>query len=136
MGVLLPLRQVLRKSLLTQRLNGVAQLEFDCLRSLAQMELAGIGVDVDRWQEYGQSVKQQLLHYQDKLQHHFRDWQPQPDQPLNPNSPQQLNSALSFLGIEVGSTAKDKLEPLSKQPVIADLLQYKHWKSLDSKVRG
>jgi len=132
-GELLPLRRVLRKSLLAQGLTQVAQLEFDCLRSLAQMELAGFKLDVERWQQYGQWVKQQLLHYQDRLRHHFRDWPQQQEKPLNLNSTQQLQLALSSLGIEAHSTAKDKLEPLSEQPVIADLLQYKHWQSQDSK---
>ena len=131
--VLLPLRRILKKSLVSQHLAEAAQLEFDCLRSLAQMELAGFKLDVERWQQYGQWVKQQLLHYQGRLQHHFRDWPPQQEEALNLNSTQQLQLALSFLGIEVSSTAKDKLEPLSEQPVIADLLQYKHWQSQDGK---
>ncbi|MGH9935842.1 MAG: hypothetical protein ACREAM_06315, partial [Blastocatellia bacterium] len=49
--VLLPLREQLLEKLRKMDLLRVADLEFDCVLSMAALELAGIYLDVERWRD-------------------------------------------------------------------------------------
>ncbi|MEC9013142.1 MAG: hypothetical protein VYA78_01065, partial [Chloroflexota bacterium] len=69
--ILLPLRQKLIQSLSTQKLVEVAELEFDCVRTVAQMELFGLGLDVRKWQEYGRLIEEKIADYKGRLEQHF-----------------------------------------------------------------
>ena len=131
--VLLPLREQLVRSLVDQELVEVAELEFDCVRTVAQMELASLGLDVRKWQEYCRLIEEKITDYKGRLEQHFQEWQAQQEKPLNLNSSQQLQIALQQLGIKVNSTRKEVLEGHSHQPVVADLLAYKEWRSQQSK---
>jgi len=63
-AVLLPLHQKLDRLLLFAQLTDTAQTEFNCLRAVAQMELNGAGLDLDKWQ----ILKQDLLRQQANLE--------------------------------------------------------------------
>ena len=125
--VLLSLKSQLTKSLLSKSLVEVAELEFDCVRTVAQMELAGLGLDAQKWQEYCQSLEEKVEIHAAKVRSHFPLWAQEQGQELNPNSTQQLQSALTSIGIAVDSTRKEVLKPLSHHPAVADLRQYKEW---------
>ena len=131
--VLLPLRQLQRRALQNKDLLRAAKLEFDCVSAIAQMELNGIRVDANKWRDYCQLIKQNITRYQEKLDHHFAEWSQQQEKPLNLKSTQQLQLALASLGIKVNSTKKSILEAESDSVVVANLLQYKHWQSQESK---
>ena len=119
--ILLPLREKLISRLKSQKLIEVAQLEFDCVWAMAQMELAGIRLEVDRWQNYCQLIQQNIGQYQAKLQRHCAEWSQKEGQPINLRSTQQLQAALALLGIQVKSTKQSTLEAKSDSVVVADL---------------
>ena len=131
--ILLPLREKLISRLKSEKLIEVAQLEFDCVWTIAQMELAGIRLEVDRWQNYCQLIQKNIGQYQARLQRHFAEWSQKEGKSINLQSTQQLQAALASLGIQVKSTKKSTLETKSDSVVVADLLQYKHWQSQDSR---
>jgi len=131
--VLLPLRQKLIPSLESKSLVEAAKLEFDCVPAVAQMELAGFKVDENQWRSNCQRADRQVEVYRTKVRQHFPDWATQQGQELNPNSTQQLQLALASQGIKLNSTRKEVLEGHSYQPVVADLLAYKEWRSQQSK---
>jgi ribonuclease D len=120
--ILLPLREKLISRLKSQKLIEVAQLEFDCVWAMAQMELAGIRLEVDRRQNYCQLIQQNIGQYQAKLQRHCAEWSQKEDQPINLRSTQQLQAALALLGIQVKSTRQSTLEAKSDSVVVANLL--------------
>ena len=80
-----------------------------------------------------QKIDQQVEIYQTKTRDRFPDWLENQGKPLNLNSPKQLKVALSSKAIEVNSTKREVLERHSHHPVIAELLEYKKWRSQQSK---
>ena len=132
-AVLLPLRDVLKKQLMSAKLMEVAKLEFNCIPALVEMELAGIMLDQGQWESYCQIIDQNINKYQSILTEKFQGFRDDKGDPINLNSTQQLQKALAKIGIKVNSTSKDTLEPLSDNPVVADLLAYKKWQSQKSK---
>ena len=132
-AVLLPLRDVLKKRLKQAKLVEVAKLEFDCIPALVETELAGILLDQRQWESYCQIIDQSIDKHQAILIDRFKDFKTGKGDPINLKSTQQLQEALAEIGIKVNSTSKDTLEPLSDNPVVADLLAYKKWQSQKSK---
>lgn len=59
-AILLPLREKLIEIIKEARLIEVCKLEFECLWAVADMELSGIGLDREKWQElYRKYVREQ-----------------------------------------------------------------------------
>ena len=56
-AVLLPLHRKLARHLTKAKLTATAQTEFDCLRAVAQMELNGVRLDLDKWQLLKQDLR-------------------------------------------------------------------------------
>ena len=131
--ILLPLREKLISRLTSKKLIEVAQLEFDCVWAIAQMELAGFRLDQSQWRRYQQKIDHQVEVYQAKVRGRFHDWVDKHGQQLNLNSPQQLKVALASKGIKVNSTKREVLKRHSHHPMVADLLDYKKWRSQQSK---
>lgn len=131
-AVLLPLRERLQDKLEQMELTRVAQLEFDCVLSIAAMELAGVYLDAEQWRLLVRSIRSQYEIVADDLRRQLAQGLPQMslfDTPPNINldSPQQVLEALQRLGITIESTREWHLHRLAPTtPVIGTLLQYRH----------
>ena len=133
-AVLVPLREKLIERLRSDSLIQCAQLEFECVMTVADMELAGFYMHKDRWLEQLAIVEKRRGQLADELQDVLAEESnqgtlfggPQRDE-INLDSHQQLTQALERLGIPVpDSTRNWKLQPLAAEyPVIATLLEYR-----------
>jgi DNA polymerase I-like protein with 3'-5' exonuclease and polymerase domains len=133
-AILLPLREKLIERLRSDSLVAVAQLEFECVTTVADIELAGFYMHKDRWLEQLSLIEKRREQLADELQDILAEESsqgslfggPQRDD-INLDSHQQLTTALNRLGIPVpDSTRNWKLQPLAAEyPVIATLLEYR-----------
>ena len=133
-AVLLPLREKLIERLKSDSLIDCARLEFDCIMTVADMELTGFYMHKDRWLEQLGIVEKRRTQLAEELQVVLAEESlqgslfggPQRDD-INLDSHQQLTQALERLGIPVpDSTRNWKLQPLAAEyPVIATLLEYR-----------
>jgi DNA polymerase-1 len=108
-AILLPLHQRLREALEVERLGAVSKIEFGAVAAIAEMELAGIKLDVARWRELEKIVRERRDAKALELEAQF----PPPEgvlpleglgPQLNLNSPQQITDAFRSLGIDLPDT--------------------------------
>jgi DNA polymerase-1 len=133
-AILVPLRDKLRERLLSESLRDVAELEFNCIMVVADIELTGFYMHKDRWLEQLAIVEKRRAQLSDELQDVLAEESsqgtlfggPQRDE-INLDSHQQLTKALERLGINVpDSTRNWKLQPLAAEyPIIGTLLEYR-----------
>jgi DNA polymerase-1 len=128
-AILLPLRERLREALEAERLEPVSKIEFAAIAPIAEMELAGIKLDVARWKELERVVRERRDKAAERLEAHF----PPPDgvlpleglgPRLNLNSPQQITDAFKQIGIELPDTRVWTLLKVDHQAA-RDLLEYR-----------
>jgi DNA polymerase I len=128
-AVLLPLRERLREELEGEKLVRVSEIEFGAVATIAEMELAGIRLDVARWKELEIAVRERRDEAAVALEAHF----PEPEgvlpleglgPRLNLNSPKQITDAFHTLGIDLPDT---KVWTLLKvdHPAAKALLEYR-----------
>jgi DNA polymerase I len=133
-AVMIPLREKLIERIRADSLIDCAQLEFECVMTVADMELTGFYMHKDRWLEQLSIVEKRRAQLADELQEILAEESnqgtlfggPQRDE-INLDSHQQLTQALERLGIPVpDSTRNWKLQPLATEyPVVATLLEYR-----------
>lgn len=133
-AILLPLREKLIERLRSESLIKCAQLEFECVMPVADIELAGFYMHKDRWLEQLAIVEKRRGELAEELQEALAEESlqgtlfggPQRSD-INLDSHQQLTQALQRLGIPVpDSTRNWKLQPLAIQyPVVGTLLEYR-----------
>lgn len=133
-AILLPLREKLIEPLKHNSLVRCAQLEFECVMPVADIELAGFFMQKDRWLEQLAIVEKKREVLAEGLQEILAEESsqgslfggPQRDD-INLDSQQQVTQALQRLGIPLpDSTRNWKLQPLAAQyPVIEQLLEYR-----------
>jgi DNA polymerase I len=108
-AILLPLRQRLVEALEAEGLGEVSRIEFGAVAAIAEMELAGIKLDVARWKELEKTVRERRDAKALELEAQF----PPPEgvlpleglgPQLNLNSPQQITDAFRSLGIDLPDT--------------------------------
>jgi DNA polymerase-1 len=108
-SVLLPLHERLAKELEEEKLGAVSKIEFRAVAAIAEIELAGIKLDVQRWKELELTVRKRRDEKALALEAQF----PAPEGVLpleglgpwlNLNSPQQIIEAFRTLGIELPDT--------------------------------
>ncbi|MBA3473170.1 MAG: hypothetical protein H0T57_08075, partial [Rubrobacter sp.] len=128
-AVLLPLRERLAEDLEEEELSLVSEIEFRAVAAIAEMELAGIKLDVERWKELEETVRKRRDEAALRLDAQF----PEPEgmlpleglgPRLNLNSPKQITDAFRSLGIELADT---KVWTLLKvdHPAARALLEYR-----------
>ncbi|MDQ3285643.1 MAG: DNA polymerase, partial [Actinomycetota bacterium] len=128
-AVLLPLRERLLEELEGEKLVRVSEIEFGAVASIAEMELAGIKLDVARWKDLEIAVRERRDEAAVALEAHF----PEPEgvlpleglgPRLNLNSPKQITDAFHSLGIDLPDT---KVWTLLKvdHPAARALLEYR-----------
>lgn len=129
--VLLPLYERLQAKLAELDLQRVAQIEFDCLLSIAALELAGVYLDAEQWRLLVRSVRSQYEIAARELRQALGANAPQlslfGEAPqINLDSPAQVIEALERHGIKLESTREWQLQKLAPQhPIIGQLLSYR-----------
>jgi DNA polymerase I-like protein with 3'-5' exonuclease and polymerase domains len=133
-GVLAPL---LRAS----KLEEVADIEFRALPAVAGAEYRGMRLDASQWRPLIAAAQTERDRINGEVQEYLATVAPSSQGSLfgsvtttNLDSPQQLQEALSWVGIEVPNTSKDALsEAVGSHPIISQLLEYRqHQKFLSS----
>jgi len=133
-AILLPLREKLIDRLKSESLVKVAQLEFECVMPVVDIELAGFYMHKERWLEQLSIVEKRRIELAEQLQEVLAEESNQGSlfggpqrEDINLDSQQQLTKALTRLGIPVpDSTRNWKLQPLAVEyPIIGTLLEYR-----------
>jgi DNA polymerase I-like protein with 3'-5' exonuclease and polymerase domains len=133
-AVLLPLREKLIDRLKSESLVKVAQLEFECVMPVVDIELAGFYMHKDRWREQLSIVEKRRVELAEQLQQVLAEESSQGSlfggpqrEDINLDSQQQLTKALTRLGIPVpASTRNWVMQPLAVEyPIIGTLLEYR-----------
>ncbi|HYV24320.1 MAG TPA: DNA polymerase [Pyrinomonadaceae bacterium] len=132
-AVLLPLREKLIDRIKALSLVQCAQLEFECVMPVVDLELAGFYMDKKRWLEQLAIVEEKRGEVANELQEMLGEGVAQaslfgpPRANINLDSQQQVTEALTRLGIPLpDSTRNWKLQPLAAQyPVVEKLLEYR-----------
>lgn len=132
-AILLPLREKLIERIKSQELVHCAQLEFECVMPVANIELNGFFMRKERWLEQLTIVEKKRGELANELQEILGVDAAQGSlfgparANINLDSHQQLTEALNRMGIPVpDSTRNWKLQPLAAQyPVVATLLEYR-----------
>lgn len=132
-AILLPLREKLIERIKSEDLVRVAQLEFECVLPVANLELNGFFMRKDLWLEQLAIVEKKRGELANDLQEVLGADAAQGSlfgparANINLDSHQQLTESLTRMGIPVpDSTRNWKLQPLAaKYPVIATLLEYR-----------
>src|SRR5207253_4924380 len=132
-AVLIPLRDKLIERLRALDLIQCAQLEFECVMPVVDLELAGFYMNKQRWLEQLAIVEKKRAELANELQEMLGEGVAQgslfgpPRANINLDSQLQVTDSLNRLGIPVpDSTRNWKLQPLAAQyPVVAKLLEYR-----------
>lgn len=138
-AILVPLYTQLAERLAADDLTRVAELEFDTVMPVTDMELTGFYLDAVRWRENIEAIRKERDRVADELQEMLAAGVSQTSlfgrSEINLDSQAQVHEALSNLGIPMpGSTRASMLEPLAEDhPPVAKLLEYRgRQKSLTS----
>jgi DNA polymerase-1 len=132
-AVLLPLREKLIEKIRSLDLVRCAQLEFECVMPVVDLELTGFYVNKERWLEQLAIVETNRAETANQLQEMLGEGVAQASlfgparANINLDSQLQVTDALNRLGIPLpDSTRNWKLQPLAAQyPVVAKLLEYR-----------
>lgn len=133
-AILLPLREKLIERLKADSLVKCAQLEFECVMPVVDIELAGFYMHKDRWLEQLSIVEKRRRKLAEQLQEVLAQESSQGSlfggpqrEDINLDSQQQLTKALTRLGIPVPESTRNwKLQPLAAEyPIIGTLLEYR-----------
>jgi len=133
-AILLPLREKLIERLKADSLVRCAQLEFECVMPVVDIELAGFYMHKDRWLEQLKIVEKRRRELAEQLQDVLAEESSQGSlfggpqrEDINLDSQQQLTKALNRLGIPVPESTRNwKLQPLAAEyPIIGTLLEYR-----------
>ncbi|HYR76813.1 MAG TPA: DNA polymerase [Pyrinomonadaceae bacterium] len=132
-AVLLPLRDKLIERIRSLDLIQCAQLEFECVMPVVDIELTGFFMNKERWLEQLAIVETRRGELANELQEMLGEGVAQaslfgpPRANINLDSQQQVTEALNRMGIPLpDSTRNWKLQPLAVQyPVVAKLLEYR-----------
>ena len=133
-AILVPLRETLIERLKADSLVRCAQLEFECVMTVADIELAGFFMHKERWLDQLAIVEKRRGELAEQLQEVLAEESDQGSlfgghqrEDINLDSHQQLTQALNRLGIPVPESTRNwKLQPLAAQyPVIETLLEYR-----------
>jgi DNA polymerase I-like protein with 3'-5' exonuclease and polymerase domains len=138
-AILLPLRERLASSLRQEELERVAQLEFDSIVPIVEMELAGVYLDKERWRENLSVIGKQQIELADALQETLSVGAVQTSlfgrSEINLDSQAQVIESMQRIGVPIGdSTRNDILQNLAPHyPVVEQLIEYRaRQKSLTS----
>lgn len=125
------LREKVAERLKNDELEQVAELEFECVMPISEMELNGFYLDESRWREQLEKVKIAQVKAADELQDLLSSGVAQASlfgrSEINLDSQAQVTDALVNLGVPVPETTRGwQLQPLAAEyPVVSKLLEYR-----------
>lgn len=129
--ILFPIYEAQKKALEENGLTAVADVEFELAPIVGDMELTGVPIDTDKWQEKLAKYKEE--HEASRIKMHeilFDDGGLQEQlgmfarDSINLNSPKQLMSAFLAIGIDIEKTDERELS-LVDHPAAKELLNYR-----------
>jgi DNA polymerase-1 len=130
--ILLKLRDAMTPLIWENSLQEVAQLEFACVRAVAQMEYHGIYLNLDMWNALLKKTDAELSAAQEAL--YVYTGRPMVQMSLldeglslgqNLDSNKQIMSILHSNGIDVTDTTHHSLIPYINHPLVSALLEYR-----------
>src|SRR5437667_8318118 len=132
-AVLIPLRDKLIDKIKSLGLIQCAQLEFECVMPVVDLELTGFYMNKGRWLQQLAIVEERRAELANEMQEMLGEGVAQaslfgpPRANINLDSQQQVTEAMNRLGIPLpDSTRNWKLQPLAAQyPIVAKLLEYR-----------
>jgi DNA polymerase I-like protein with 3'-5' exonuclease and polymerase domains len=118
MEIMLQIKEAMNTRLAEQGLIETAELEWECIKSVVEMESNGIRVDGNQASALLQELKQTKVEIQSRLTQALGN--------VNLDSPDQILTSLAKQGIAVSDTSKGTLTPLvSEHAITADLMDYR-----------
>jgi DNA polymerase I-like protein with 3'-5' exonuclease and polymerase domains len=116
-AVLWPLKKILAPALTAAGLDRVADLEFEVLAPVVDMELSGVGIDHNAWKS--------LFEERQALAETLKKCAAEALGVVNINSQPEVMMALKHLGIPATGTSAAALAPFSTRPEIRKFLDFK-----------
>ena len=129
---LFPIFKIQFRELQKEKLTRIAQLEFRCLPVVAEMELKGARIDVEKWRKNLKELKEKrdlaCARIQEELRPYYQNSQVDlfgaPVDLVNLNSPVQILEAFRRVGIDLPSTGEAVLRR-TDHPLAKMLLEYR-----------
>ena len=110
-------------------LHEALDLEFRFTKPLAEMELNGITLDVDKWRIIMGEAQEEGERLKSNIEKRLADTQDQTTlfgvSTLNIDSPSQLLTALNTLGLSLEKTDVEALKRYTGHPIVDDILKYR-----------
>ncbi|GMR19195.1 MAG: bifunctional 3'-5' exonuclease/DNA polymerase [Patescibacteria group bacterium] len=135
--VLFPIYEAQKKALKKEGLDRIAQLEFDLVPAVAEMELKGFLINVKRWREVITDYKRKAREVAKKIQEELRPYSTHTQTDLfgnhadvvNLNSPSQILKAFRRVGLDLPSTGESVLSQYN-HPLTKLLLEYRGYEKI------
>src|SRR5256886_6680679 len=132
-AVLIPLREKLIDKIKSSGLIQCAQLEFECVMPVVDLELTGFYMNKGRWLQQLAIVEERRAELANELQEMLGEGVAQaslfgpPRANINLDSQQQVTEAMNRLGVPLPDSKRNwNVQPLAPQyPVVAKLLEYR-----------
>lgn len=137
--VLFPIYKIQRANLAKENLEKIAQLEFQLVPAVAEMELRGFLIDVAKWQKAISDYRQRAEEIDKKIQEQLRPYSRATQKDLfgnhanvvNLNSPSQILNAFRRVGLDLPSTGEEILARYD-HPLAKLLLEYREYEKIIS----
>lgn len=135
--VLFPIYKAQKKALKDEGLDGIAELEFDLVPVVAEMELKGFLIDMKKWREVIADYRKKANHVAQKIQEELRPYSTHTQTDLfgnhadvvNLNSPSQILKAFRRVGLDLPSTGESVLSQYN-HPLTKLLLEYRGYEKI------
>lgn len=135
--VLFPIYELQKKALKKEDLDGIAELEFDLVPVVAEMELKGFLIDVKRWRKVIADYRKKANKVAQKIQGDLRPYSTHIQTDLfgnhadvvNLNSPSQILKAFRRVGLDLPSTGESVLSRYN-HPLTKLLLEYRGYEKI------
>ncbi|MDQ3930767.1 MAG: DNA polymerase, partial [Chloroflexota bacterium] len=134
--IMIPIWHLQKKELERHKLEGVAELEFQCIAAVGDLELAGVQIDVAKWRKIIEDVAVQREKAAVELSEMLQPATMQATMfgipSINLNSSTQLIEVFGKLGVDLPDTSEATLTKFN-HPAVAKLLEYRsHEKTLSA----
>jgi DNA polymerase I-like protein with 3'-5' exonuclease and polymerase domains len=130
-SILFPIYEAQKEKIQAQGVERVAQLEFDLTTVIADMELAGVPIDVPKWKKILEDHRVEHETSKSKMFELLYDDNPIDEQlglfhrePMNLNSPKQLKEIFAKIGIDLETTNEREIAMVN-HPAARELLEYR-----------
>ena len=130
--ILLKLREAMVGEIYKNQLSEIALIEFSCVHAMAQIEYAGISIDLPRWEKLLSNTEAErdkaldaLYTYTERPAAQLNLWGEEIVEDHNFDSNPFVLKLLKANGINTKSTSKNDLAPYMKNPLVKTLTDYR-----------